>query len=58
MLVCYNDDLSLLRAKIAINASSSIDGTGLALYLLHPEHARLSLNRSMRLFCQQTVVVC
>ena len=34
--VCHTDCLLLMRAKIAGNASSSIDGTGLALPL-HPE---------------------
>ena len=33
--------LLLMRAKIARNASSSIDGTYLALSLLHPEHVFL-----------------
>ena len=40
-LVCHIDYLLLTRAKIARNASSSIDGTYLALPLLHPEHVFL-----------------
>ena len=40
-LVCYIDYLLLMRSKIARNASSSIDGTDLALSLLHLEHVFL-----------------
>ena len=40
-LVCHIDYLLLMRAKIARNASSSIDGTDIALFLLHPEHVFL-----------------
>ena len=53
-LVCHIDYLLLMRAKIARNASSSIDGTYLALSLLYPEHVFLLIEVCAFL----SVVVC
>ena len=41
LLACHIDYLQLMRSKITRNASSSIDGTGLALPLFHLEHVFL-----------------
>ena len=53
-LVCHIDYLLLMTAKIARNASSSIDGTDLAQSLLHPEHVFLWIEVCAFL----SVVVC
>ena len=50
-LVCHIDYLLLMRAKIARNASSSIDGTYLALSILHPEHVFLWYSSLIRPTC-------